>query len=124
MAFDKTGAELNRFATGKAGVGGLAVKCASQADGAGGGDTNCRLWFTNLVQKTVAYISLDAPCSGAAAAAAAAALPGAPSAFRSPVLLLRDKLSCRSDASAMAVVRCPQLSSRYSYTHTHTQRLS
>ena len=120
MAFDKTGAELNRFATGKVGVGGLAVKCA---DGARGGDTNCRLWFTNLVEKTVAYISLDMPCSGAAAAAAAAALPVAPAAFRSPVLLLRDKLSCRSDVSAMAVVRCSELSLRYWYTHTHTPRL-
>ncbi len=126
MAFDKTGAELNRFATGKVGVGGLAVKCVPQADGAGGGagggDTNCRLWFTNLVEKTVAYISLDVPCSGAAAAAAAAALPGAPAAFRSPVLLLRDKISCRSDASAKAVVRCSALLALLVHTHTHTHK--
>jgi hypothetical protein len=54
----------------------------------------------------VAYISLDAPCS---AAAAAAALPRAPASFRKPELLLRDKLSCRSDAAAMTVDRCSAL---------------
>ena len=57
VAFDKTGRLLSRMQTGAAGVTGLELQCS------GSGDSTCRLWFTNVLEKTVSYVHVDAPCA-------------------------------------------------------------
>ena len=58
-AFDKAGHKLARISTGSMGVTGLELECAG---GGSAKDTACKLWLTNVVERTVSYILVDAPC--------------------------------------------------------------
>jgi len=60
VAFDKAGKMLSRISTGSAGVTALELQCAA---GMGDSDTGCRLWFTNIIEDTVSYVSVDTACA-------------------------------------------------------------
>jgi len=60
VAFDKAGKMLSRISTGSAGVTALELQCAA---GTGDSDTGCRLWFTNIIEDTVSYVSVETACA-------------------------------------------------------------
>jgi len=60
VAFDKAGKVLDRLATGNRGLTALELKCEAGA----ASDAGCKLWFTNTVENTVSYVSVEAECSG------------------------------------------------------------
>jgi len=57
FAFDRNSRQLGRIPTGSAGVTGIELECSDASD------TSCRLWFTNIEDKTVSYISIETPCA-------------------------------------------------------------
>jgi len=59
FSFDKEGTRLDRISTGSPGVTALELQCNN---GGAAKDTECTLWFTNTIDRTVSYISIDAPC--------------------------------------------------------------
>ena len=60
FSFDKAGKWLGRISTGSKGVTALELQCNN---GGAATDSDCTLWFTNTIDRTVSYISIDAPCT-------------------------------------------------------------
>ena len=96
-AFDKSGALVGEAVTGSAGVAALHLNCKTLAST----DKDCDLWFTNILDQTVAYLSVESACG-----ISAAALPQPPAKLGAPACPAgsecrtdRDKVCTSTDAT-------------------------
>jgi hypothetical protein len=90
FSFDKEGTRLARISTGSPGVTALELQCNN---GGAAQDSECTLWFTNTIDRTVSYISVDAPCTSNDALS----LPRAPSLKQA---CTTEAESCKRDRDA------------------------